>query len=185
MRAQQDVRLAGDGGLLAGEVADVERVRQAARGVVRRRVERGEVVVVQLDFRAFRDVIAEADEDVGDLAHHLVDEVDVTRRAPASRQRHVDRLRGDPRLQGGRAEDPAPLVQRRFERGSDLVRDLAHRWPLLCRQPAEAAEDRRERALLAEVRHAHGLESREVARRGRLGDARRLQRSKIIRDAHA
>ena len=46
----------------------VERVLHVARGVVRRHVQRLEVVEVVFDFRAFEDLVAHAGEDVFDLA---------------------------------------------------------------------------------------------------------------------
>src|SRR5674536_17212 len=58
----------------------------AASDVYKRRVQRGEVVVVELHLRALGDLVAEADEDVLDLAHRLADEVLVAgREGPAGK----------------------------------------------------------------------------------------------------
>jgi hypothetical protein len=53
--------------LLAG---DEQRVLGVARGMVRREVERLEIVVVGLDLGAFADGIAHRFEDGDDLVHH-------------------------------------------------------------------------------------------------------------------
>ena len=84
-----------------------------ARRVARRRVERGEVVVVELDLGTLGDLIAEADEDVFDLAHRLRDEVLVPGREGVAGQRDVDALFGQRRaqerlLEGRRAPPPGP-----------------------------------------------------------------------------
>ena len=65
-----------------------------ARRVAGRRVERREVVVVQLHLGAVRDAVAQADEDVLHLAHGLADEVLVAGREGLAGQRDVDTLGG-------------------------------------------------------------------------------------------
>ena len=64
---------------------DPEGVVGGARGVAGRRVQRREVVVVELDLGALGDPVAEPDEDVLDLAHGLADEVLVPGRERARR----------------------------------------------------------------------------------------------------
>jgi hypothetical protein len=61
-------------------VREVERVLHRPRRVVGRDVERGEVVVVELDLRALDDVEAHPDEDVLHLAAGLGDQVQVAGR---------------------------------------------------------------------------------------------------------
>ncbi len=79
---------------------DVEGVLHHPRRVARRMVERGEVVEVVLDLGAVHDAIAEADEDVLDLAAGAGDRMDVAdahgRRAG---QRDVDRVRRETRVE--------------------------------------------------------------------------------------
>ena len=70
--------------------AQVERVLHVARGMVRRHVERFEVVVVVLDLRALEDLVAHAAEDVLDLLAHPHQRMDAARGMLASGQRDVD-----------------------------------------------------------------------------------------------
>ena len=65
---------------------------RGARGVARRRVERREVVVVELDLGSLGDVVAEPDEDVLDLLHRLADEVLVAGREGLTGQSDVEAL---------------------------------------------------------------------------------------------
>ena len=101
VRAQQHVALALDVGPLARKVAHVEGVLQTAGGMVGRLVERGEVVVVQLDLRPLGDAIAQAEKDLDDLGANLLDEVARTDGSSAARQRDVDRLGADARVKSG------------------------------------------------------------------------------------
>ena len=71
---------------------DPERVRLGLRRMVVGRVERREVVVLELDLGALGDAEAETDEDVLDLALDLRQQVRGATRHGIARQRHVDRL---------------------------------------------------------------------------------------------
>ena len=64
---------------------EVERVLHVARGMIRRHVERFEVVVVVFDLRAFEDLVAHAGEDVLDLLAHAHQRVDAARAAARGR----------------------------------------------------------------------------------------------------
>ena len=86
----------------------VERVLHRARRVAGRDVERLEVVPVVLDLGALGDAVAQAHEDVLELALHLGDEVEVPARAAVAAEGEVEpvalrRLRG----LGGRELGPA------------------------------------------------------------------------------
>jgi hypothetical protein len=73
-------------------VSRVERVGFAARRMVLRDVQRGEVVEVRLDLAAVFDDVAERDEDVFDALAQNRDRVTVAVRRTAAGQRHVDAL---------------------------------------------------------------------------------------------
>ena len=91
-------------------------------------VEGGEVVVVELHLGALHDPVAEADEDVLDLAHRPSHEVacaDRNRRGP--RQGHVHRVHSEPTLELRRLELRPPAVQETLERLSRVVRGAADR----------------------------------------------------------
>ena len=124
---------------VAGEVLDVEGVLEAARGMVGRGVERGEVVVVELDLGPGRDAVAEADEDLDDLGDDLVDEVHVARGATAAGQRDVDGLGGDAPLELGGREQPraAPRARPRAPSRTSFA-TLPDLGPLLGRRAARA-----------------------------------------------
>ncbi len=118
--------------------------------MVRRLVERREVVVVELDLGALGDPVAQAEEDLDDLGGDLLDEVPRADRMRAARERHVDRLGADAGVHGRRRQLGAARLERCLERLADLVGHLADGRPLLGGERAEPAQDRGQRALLAE-----------------------------------
>src|SRR4249919_1975727 len=75
-------------------VAKIEGVVHRARRVVRREVQRLEVVPVVLDLRTIGQRIAQATEDVGDALQRAADGMDSTARGVATRQRDVDGFSG-------------------------------------------------------------------------------------------
>ena len=123
---------------VAGEVLDVEGVLEAARGMVRRRVERREVVVVELDLRALGDAVAETDEDLDDLARRPGRSGATcpgARRRPG--QRDVDGLGGDARSSArGRERPPARLERGLERRRGPRCATLPDGGPLLGRERA-------------------------------------------------
>ncbi|CDN46047.1 hypothetical protein BN871_KF_00060 [Paenibacillus sp. P22] len=139
LRAHQDV------------LGHVERVLHIARRMVFRQVERLEVVVVGFDFRSFRDGITEADENILDLLLHLHERMDRARRQPAARQRHVDRLRAQPRIRLGAAVSGAFLFQHGLDRAAHIVRELSDDRTLLGAQRAHPAQNFRQRAFFAQI----------------------------------
>ncbi len=87
-------------------IGEVQRVLHVARRVLGRHVERLEVVPVVLEFGAFDDLVAHAEEDVLDALADLRERVAAAERRDASRQRDVDRAGrrrrgGEFRLAGG------------------------------------------------------------------------------------
>ena len=88
-----------------GRGVDVERVLGHPRGVSRRVVERGEVVVVELDLGPLHHPVAEADEHVLDLALGAHEQVlSRARRRRGARHRDVDRAGRERALELGRLQ---------------------------------------------------------------------------------
>jgi hypothetical protein len=144
LRAQHHVRLARHGGDLSGEVLDIEGVRRVARRVVRRGVERGEVVVVELAFGTFGHPVADAGEDLDDLARHALDEVLMPRSPAPTRERHVDGLGGQAGFERRCSEHGLALGDGGLQRDTNLVAHLAGRRALLGAQGAKTTQDARE-----------------------------------------
>jgi hypothetical protein len=96
--------------------------------MVRREVERLEVVPVVLDLRTVGQLVAEPGEDVDDPLERAADRVQPAAAAVAPRQADVDRFAGQARLQRG-------LVERGLARGQGL------------RDPVAGAVDRLARGL--------------------------------------
>ena len=147
VRPQQDV------------LGEVEGVLRRPRGVLRRVVERGEVVVLVVDLGALDDRESEPDEDVLHLAPDLRDEVQAAaglRRVAG--ERDVDAVLGEAAVELGRLELGGPLGEQALERHAHLVGRLADGPALLGRQLADRAERRRELGLAAEVAHTQLLE---------------------------
>ena len=158
---------------------DVERVPQVARRVIRRDVEHLEVGDVVLDLGALVGDEPELLEDRGDLAHRLDARVE---RAAADRpagRRDVDRLGGQAGLELAAAQRGAALGQRRLDGRADRVGDGADLRAVLGRQPADAAQDRRQSALLAEDVELERVERRGVRRSSDRASASRLQRLEV------
>ena len=149
--------------LVAREIPHVEGVCRRSRRMLRRVVERREVVVVELDLGAFGDPIAQADEDVDDLGDEAIDEVTTAQRTRLAGQRHVDGVGRDALLERRSSELLLARVQRLLQRQADLVGGLADGGALLRRQRAEPSKHRRQRPLLAEDGDAHRVERGEVA----------------------
>ena len=125
---------------------DPERVRLGLRRVVVGRVERREVVVVELDLGALGDAEAEPDEDVLDLALDLRQQVRRAARHGVAGQRHVDRLGAQGGVELGRLDALAQLRVQPLELAAHAVQLLAARSAQLGRQGAELAQGERQRA---------------------------------------
>ena len=140
-------------------------------------VEGGEVVVVVLDLGTLDDLVAEADEDVLDLAPGPGQRMQVAephRRRPG--QRHVDRLGREPAVELGPLVPLLGRREQRLELAADLVAGLADRAALLRRQLADPAQDRRQLRLAAQEPDPGLLDGggvrRGLDRRARFGSYR-------------
>src|SRR6266508_3461264 len=120
-----------------GLPVEEERVLSVARGVLRRKVQRLEVVEVVLDLRSVRDRVAHPKEDFFDPPAHERDRVERARSRPTARQRDVHGGGALAALRLGERERlPEPRdalldltlggVRARSVAGSLLRRELAH-----------------------------------------------------------
>ena len=184
LRAQQHLGLAAHRGLLAGAVDHVEGILHAAAGMVGRGVERLEVIVVGFHLGTLGHGIAQAQEDLGDLIGDGVDEMARAHLLAAARQRDVDgrRVDGGLELLGGKRT--LALLERRLHGAAHLVHRLAHGSALLLRHLAHAAQVTRQRAGLAQHRHAHLLERGSVRSLFDGGQRARAQRRQLVHDCH-
>jgi hypothetical protein len=126
-------------------------------------VERGEVVVVELDLGTFHHPVAEADEDVLELAAGLGQQVQVAdrgRRRP--RQGDVERVAGDARLELGGLERLRARSDLLLESLLGLVGAGPDRPALFCRQLADPAQDRGQLRLAPEIPDPQLLERSAV-----------------------
>ena len=138
-----------------------ERVVHVPRRMAFGKVELGEIVIVGLDVGTFRHRKAHVGEDRGQLVDHLADRMNAPglRRRLAHRQRHVDGLGGKPRIERRALER---VLARRDRRGHLVLEPVDRRALLLAlvlRHAAERLEQCRDRTVLAERGHAHGLEA--------------------------
>ncbi len=179
MRAQEDAAVGVDDRLGHGLalLLHPEGVVSGARGVAGRRVQGGEVVVVELDLGALGDAVAQTGEDVLDLAHRLADEVLVTGREGDTGEGDVEALVLEGGAQGGLLELGLALLDQRLEDPADHVAALAEQRAVLGRRRRDRAQHLGERALAAEHGDADLLERHHVARLEDRGAPRRVQSS--------
>ena len=142
---------------------EVERVEHLPRRMLRRDVERLEIVPVVLDVGAFRHGKAHVGEDRHDLLGGLAHRVDSPKRPLARRQRDVDPLGLQPRRQRGLLQHRPARRQRLLDLALDRVERLARLAPLFRRQRAQLLDQLGHPALLAERRHAEVLQRAQVA----------------------
>ena len=156
---------------------EIERVVHFPRRMAFGEIQLGEVVVVGLDVGAFGDGKAHVGEDRGQLVDHLRDRMHAAdfRRRLAHRQRDVDGLGVEPRIERGVAERGFAFRNR----GVDLVLEAVDRRPLhlalVRRHRAERLQQRGDRAALAERRDAHDFQRRFVLGGGDGGEQVRFQ----------
>ena len=131
-----------------------------ARGVPLGKIQLGEVVVVGLDVRTFGHREAHVGEDGGEFVPGLAQRMDAAGvgRRVAQRQGDVDGLRGEARVERRVLQDVAARGQRLRHRVLGEIDLRALRLAFVRRHLAERREQRRDRALLAERRNAHGFE---------------------------
>ena len=135
-------------------------------------IQLGEIVVVGLDIGTFGDGKSHVGEDRGELVHHLAERMNPARfrRRLAQRQRDVDGLGCQPRVERRGFQDLAARGQRLRDLVLGEVDRRALRLAFVRRHLAERRQQRRDRALLAERRDAHGFERGLVAGGGDLGE---------------
>src|SRR6188472_3350063 len=97
-------------------------------------VERGEVVVLELDLGPLDDPIAESGEDVLELPARRREQVQMARIEGVPGQGDVDRLLAQPDLELSRREVAGALVDQRLERAACVVAQLAERGAMLLGQ---------------------------------------------------
>jgi len=85
-------------------LAEIEGRLHLPRRMIGRDVQLGEIVVVILDVRTLGDGEAKIGEDRGDLVEHLRNRMNATLRFGPGRQRDVDRLVAEARIQSRIAE---------------------------------------------------------------------------------
>ena len=150
MRAQQDA------------VAHEEGVVQRAGGMIGRRVEGLEVVVLGLDLGPVDDLVAHADEDVLDLALGLSHQMQMPERRPPSREGDVDLVFAQAVDQLLSLELLAPGFHGVLRALRIEVAHLAHFWTFLRRQFGDGAQQQNQLGLAAQEAHPRVLERREI-----------------------
>ena len=145
----------------------IERVVLLARGMVRRDVERGEIVEIVLDMRPLGDDETHLAEDRDDLVDGLADRMDRSRAAGQHRQGHIGQLAGEAIGQRGTPQPVAGFLERRGDRVPKGVQPRARLPALFCRKLAKPAHQRGNLAVAAEQLDADLL---ELLRRLRSGN---------------
>ena len=130
--------------------------------MVFRQIQRFKIEVIFLDFRAFLDGEAHAEEDVLDALERQRQRMQMAERLRAARQRDVDFLACELVRECARLELLVLLGNQRLDLRLRLVDDLADLRAILFREGAHAAQDGREFALLAEELDADVIELREI-----------------------
>src|SRR5262245_30081900 len=162
MRAQQQ-------GLAMRVLAfDVEGVVHRPRRVVLGLVERGEVIPIGLDLRPVGHIEADRAEDRLDPLPGAADRMDAARLAHATRQRDIDSLLGEARVELRRGDRGAAIgeqsldpILRVVDAAAAVALDLG--WKL-----AEPLQELGDDALLAEEARLRVLERRQLVGRGEL-----------------
>ena len=145
--------------------AEIEGVVHLARRVLRRDIERREIVEVVLDVGPFDDAEAHVGENRDQLIQHLADRVNGAVRLRAGRQRDIHPRGRKALVQGGAFHCRAARVEGIGEPALDLVELGAGLLARVDIEPAEALHRLRERRFLAERRDAGLLQSGQVAGR--------------------
>jgi len=145
------------------------------RRVVRREVERLEVVPVVLDLRAVGQLVAQSAEDFGDPFQGARNRMDAAALRLPARQGDVDRLAGQARVERDLVQQRLARGQRRAHRVAGAVDRLAHRLALLGRQRPQLLELGGDAALLAEQGHAQRVQRLGILRCRDVGERARRQ----------
>ena len=156
--------------LPSGARRQVEGVVHLPRRMLRRDVERGEIVEIVLDVRALRRREAHLAEDRDDLVDGLADRMDAALGSGPRRQGDVEPLGGEP---ARRARGLGQRRLARLDRRGDRVLDGVERW----RRPRAAPRAARPPSVLHQLGDlallAQRLDARAVQRR-QIGGGRDL-----------
>ncbi len=147
-----------------------------------RDVEHLEVGEVVLDLGTLVDDEPELGEHLRDLACGLDDRVEAASPDRASRGRDVDSLGREPGCELGAPEPGSRIPQRRLDGQPDLVGHRPDLGPILGREAADPAQDRRQPALLAEHVDLERVERGRVRRGCGSVDRVRPQRVEVLRE---
>ena len=143
-----------------------------ARRMAFREIQLGEVVVVGLDVRTFGDGEAHVGEDRGEFVPDLAERMNAALLGQriAQRQRDIDGLGGEARVERGVLENVAARGERLRHCILGKVDLRAFGLALVRRHLAERCEQRRDRALLAERCDAHRFQRGFVGSGGDSGE---------------
>ena len=140
-------------------VGKIERIVHGARRMIRRNIERLEIMKIILDFRTGGDLKSRLHEDPLDSQARASHRVQAARLLAAARQSHIDGARGKLGAQRLPLQAFAARLQGLVNRGLRFVDLLSGGRPLGGRQLAQAFELLREQALLAEKPYSHFFQS--------------------------
>ncbi len=141
----------------------VERVVIGARGMMRRDVQRAEIVPVGFDVRPVGHGASHGAEDRRDLLHGFADRMDQAGFARTRRQRGVEAFGGQARVELGVVECCATGLDEFGQRVLELVECGTTFAALLGRGLAEVAQQCGEAAVATECGDAHGVPGAQVA----------------------
>lgn len=143
------------------------------RGVVFRRIQRSEIVEVVLDLGAVGDIETDRTEERFDALDRARHRMQAARRQAPARQRDVERLRLELRLQRGMTKRLAPRIERRLDPLLGAVYGGTRRLACLRIELAQPLQQLGNRAALAEKARLGLLQRRGVFDAGKFG--RRLR----------
>ncbi|MNV54094.1 hypothetical protein D3C71_1462660 [compost metagenome] len=156
-------------------IAEIEGVVHRARRVVRREVQRFEVVPVVFDFRAFGELVTEAAEDLGDALQGTGHRVQATALFATAGQGDVDRFRGQARVQRSVFQHGLAITQRAGQRVTGTVDGFAGGFALIGWQATELLELGGDAAVLAQQGHAQDFQRVGALGSGHVGQCLRGQ----------
>ncbi len=150
-------------------VTEIEGVVHGARRVVRREVERLEVVPVVLDLRTVGQLIAQPPEDLGDAFQRPADRMQATAETVAARQADVDGFAGQARIQYRVFQYRLAGRQGIADGVADAVDGFTGALALFGRQGAQLLQLRGDAAALAQQRDTQVFQRVRRLRGGNVG----------------
>jgi hypothetical protein len=126
--------------------------------MMRREIERLEVVPVVFDLRPLDALVAQSRKDGGDALERAGDRMETAASAITPRQGDVDPLGGESALEFGLFQRRLARSERLRQRSLDAVDFRATALALFRRQTAQCLERRGDDAVLAKQANAQGLE---------------------------